>query len=381
MSVYKDTIEEIRSLLNRLASESRRLSEIRYSLSKELVYAGKEVKAGYDKLARVQRDFEKEKEEFEHRKEVFENLCDDFCAESRSVAKVYADFLYTRAKEDIEYLRNKSHPALSSAEKVRQYAKENKKLILKIKEYEYEQLNEWAEVDEQEEAKIESFEMADEDEDTTKYFISEEEYDKYSESERNQLALDRFLRKNLCKSWVGRLYEMQIGYMYEGLGYKVEYRGMLMGKLDGGIDLICRKDNEILYIQCKCWSRSKVIYEKYIMQLYGAAKYWDKDSNSDLFSEAIPVFVCTTELDKRAMTIAKCLGVIVRCVEGPRKDFPMIKCNIGRGGERIYHLPFDQQYRTAKIDSGRGEFYALTVREAEEAGFRRAFRWTGTQTI
>lgn len=60
--------------------------------------------------------------------------------------------------------------------------------------------------------------------------------------------------------------------------------------------------------------------------------------------------------------------------------YPCIKCNLGRdeNGEitKIYHLPFDQQYDSAKINK-KGEFYAMTVAEAEAAGFRRAFKWFG----
>ena len=53
------------------------------------------------------------------------------------------------------------------------------------------------------------------------------------------------------------------------------------------------------------------------------------------------------------------------------------QCNIGKQGEKIYHLPFDQQYDKILIDK-QGEFFAHTVKEAEEKGFRRAFRWSGT---
>ncbi len=60
------------------------------------------------------------------------------------------------------------------------------------------------------------------------------------------------------------------------------------------------------------------------------------------------------------------------------EDYPMIKCNINRNtGERIYHLPFDQQYDKCIINPAEGEFYAKTVKEAEENGFRRAMRWRG----
>jgi len=46
--------------------------------------------------------------------------------------------------------------------------------------------------------------------------------------------------------------------------------------------------------------------------------------------------------------------------------------------EKIYHLPFDQQYDNTKIFE-KGEFYCRTTEEAERKGFRRAFRWHGPQ--
>ncbi len=74
---------------------------------------------------------------------------------------------------------------------------------------------------------------------------------------------------------------------------------------------------------------------------------------------------------------AEVLGVKYR--EGvPLERYPCIKCNISTGnGGRIYHLPFDQQYDATRVDPERGERYALTVVEAEKAGFRKAFRWFG----
>jgi hypothetical protein len=52
----------------------------------------------------------------------------------------------------------------------------------------------------------------------------------------------------------------------------------------------------------------------------------------------------------------------------------MVKCNIAHNTEeKIYHLPFDQQYDRVKI-SLPGEF-SKTVAEAESRGFRRAWRW------
>ena len=65
-------------------------------------------------------------------------------------------------------------------------------------------------------------------------------------------------------------------------------------------------------------------------------------------------------------------------------DFPRIKCNIGidESGKKsmIYHLPFDQQYDKTKIEKP-GEFMAFTVEEAEQRGFRRAWKWHGGDKV
>ena len=49
-------------------------------------------------------------------------------------------------------------------------------------------------------------------------------------------------------------------------------------------------------------------------------------------------------------------------------------------GKKIYHLPFDQQYYRTKIEL-HGEFYAWTVEEAVNAGFRRARRYMFNESI
>ena len=52
----------------------------------------------------------------------------------------------------------------------------------------------------------------------------------------------------------------------------------------------------------------------------------------------------------------------------------MIKGNVNSNGDKIYHLPFDQMYDHTKIIPSKGEQWFLTVKEAENAGFRRAKR-------
>lgn len=51
----------------------------------------------------------------------------------------------------------------------------------------------------------------------------------------------------------GSDYEKYIAYIYKTKGYDVVLHGVLKGKKDGGIDIICTNGNELLLIQCKNW--------------------------------------------------------------------------------------------------------------------------------
>ena len=62
--------------------------------------------------------------------------------------------------------------------------------------------------------------------------------------------------------------------------------------------------------------------------------------------------------------------------------YPSVKCNVARRtGNKIFHLPFDQQYDTVLIEEERLECYVKTVSEAEALGFRHAYRWKGETSI
>lgn len=58
----------------------------------------------------------------------------------------------------------------------------------------------------------------------------------------------------------------------------------------------------------------------------------------------------------------------------------MVKCNVSKNGEKIYHLPFDQQYDKINIQKGKHCQYVWTVAEAEQLGFRRAYAWHPVKT-
>jgi len=52
----------------------------------------------------------------------------------------------------------------------------------------------------------------------------------------------------------------------------------------------------------------------------------------------------------------------------------VIKGNISRGGERIYHMPFHQFYSRTRINESKGERWFYNEQEALDADWRRALR-------
>lgn len=215
------------------------------------------------------------------------------------------------------------------------------------------------------------------DHDSSRNYLSKEEYDTLSVAERNQLALDRYWESHRKSNWqIGRDYEQYIGHLYAQKGYSVDYFGAYNGLGDLGRDLIAKKSNMTLIIQCKHWSSKKQIHENTVCQLYGTLICYCLENNlsQDMVRGVLVTNITLSPMAKRFATFLKIEVVENRSL----KKFPCIKCNINRSSDgsitKIYHLPFDQQYDSCKIDAP-GEFFALTVAEAEAAGFRRAYRW------
>lgn len=328
-------------------------------------------------------------------RKIFEEKSKGFPWLSEAIAEFYkyVDF------EIADYLDNKSHPAHKSADAVRNVSSQSSLLRKQLRVAQnfvnyYETLFPWITeyVGEDLDDLLKSFTEEDDEQqelDPVLKFIPKAEYEMLSVEARNQKALDRYLSSRKKPWQIGRDYERYIGYIYEKQGYKVDYQGIEKGLEDLGRDLICIKRSEIEIVQCKCWASHKTIHEKHINQLYGTAvKYFiehkqifDKKKTLTLFPDLISsgeikaTFVTSTKLSDTANKFADALGIKV-VQEKPLEKYPVIKCNIASSGERIYHLPFDQMYDKTLIKNS-GELYTSTVKEAEDKGFRRAFKWRG----
>jgi hypothetical protein len=309
-----------------------------------------------------------------------------------------AEYYELRDLSVAEYLEKKFRPAQSTADRVRELAKEKRilrKEFLIAKNFVnyYENLFPWLtdyvgeNLDDLIRQIEDSEKTSESEEDPVFQFVPKAEYNKLSEGERNQIALDRYFASRKHPWEIGRDYERYIGYLYEMEGYDVKYQGIEKGLEDLGRDLICKKNGIVDIIQCKYWAQHKTIHEKHINQLFGTSiKYYidfianeKKKSQLSLYPELLKegnikaTFITSTRLSETAMQFAQALGINIKENFGMKK-YPVIKCNISANGNKIYHLPFDQQYDNTKI-SKNGECYVMTVNEAERLGFRRAWKW------
>ena len=296
--------------------------------------------------------------------------------------------LYEAARDDKneKQLREQKRPALKAAERIKEEARrrreaeyENRKTQSIIEYYEniapflIEYKNEIIDDDSQSQEYLRDY-TDDEKSDEVTRFLVKSEYRALSPLERNQLALDRYWDKWKTKKEIGRLYECFVGFLYEAKGYDVEYFGNIKGFEDLGRDLICKKGDEVIIIQCKNWSTFKTIFEKHIFQFFGTVfqykqTYPEKSVNGKFYT--------STNLSDLALSFANEFNIEI-IEEFPLERFPCIKGNISRrNNEKIYHLPFDQQYDKVKIEPNKGEKFFQTVKEAENEGFRRAKRWIG----
>lgn len=343
------------------------------------------VKKQKEELDRKTQELDWKMEEFSNYKQATINNYKRLLAEDAQtypwMAQQFSDFKYLHDIEVANGMAVKSRPALSSAKKVSLIAKEKRELQKQLKMYEYqlhflENMFPWLPSFEQLNVKeaIDCMHNTESEYDRVRNYLSPSEYKKLSNSEKYQLALERWRKRKKTDWEAGRDYERYIGYVYENAGFKVEYVGALHGLEDRGIDLIASKGKKVEVVQCKRYSAkmSKVVRENTVAQIYGVTALFNME-NPNKHAEA--VIITSSSLSAEAKHFAEYLGVKVYENMPLPDDYPIIKCNINKDGEKIYHLPFDQQYDKINIAGKKGAIYIGSVPEAEKLGFRRAKKW------
>lgn len=300
------------------------------------------------------------------------------------LASYYADLYQSFDEKWVLHLRNKNRPAEQKAGEVDKLIHgELREWCLRAKRSEY-QLNfyeslfpwllDFKEVPPMDAFKYVSDGPSDDDERAVmRDYLSPAEWNDLPIAEKYQLALDRYIKRSKTNWEVGIEYERYIGYLCESRGYRVRYYGATMKKEDMGRDLILQRGKKVILIQCKRWAREKVIRENHVFQLAGSVfEYQYSHPDADV----VGVFVATNDFSPVAKLCAERLGIKL-FPNISFAEYPRIKCNIGRDGRKIFHLPMDQQYDNVQICDD-GERYVSTVNEALSLDFRRAYRWRGS---
>lgn len=83
--------------------------------------------------------------------------------------------------------------------------------------------------------------------------------------------IDTILYSNLKKTDWGYIYEKHVGQILSNDGYMVEYNGLLNGFIDGGVDIIAKKNNKDYLMQCKFFQKSTLGKQKIEWILYKAS--------------------------------------------------------------------------------------------------------------
>jgi len=307
-------------------------------------------------------------------------------------ANIIADYKCELDRHIENSLKYKTRPSLKGADAVKILSREKRELIIenvslktKILEYEwlYPEFSDLVDLNYGiHESKLENECFDDESE----RWLSDENYAGLSIEEKCQRALDKYSNRKM-KNWeIGREYERYIGYLYEIDGWEVSYFGIVKGFEDLGRDIIAQKNGVINIIQCKYWSEIKIIHEKHVLQTFATAlEYYlsevggsINDYQSSLKNKKVNSLLYTsTKLSDQAKKMATALNV--KCQEFHKIDWkrPLIKCNISKKGDKIFHLPFDQQYDRIKINIRDGEMFTHSIEDAVSKGFRRAKKWVG----
>jgi len=204
-------------------------------------------------------------------------------------------------------------------------------------------------------------------------WLSPEEYATLTSVEKQQRWIEKYFHHRSANAWeAGIKYERYIGYLCEKEGYKVKYSGALLKLNDMGRDLIATKGKSVYIIQCKRFADHKEIHENHLFQLFGSVTHYASEHPD---KKVTGVFVTSTKLSSVAAECADKLS-LERYENVVFQEYPIIKCNVSHTGEKIYHLPFDQQYDSVSVEVNKGECYVATVDEAEALGYRHAMRHT-----
>jgi uncharacterized protein (DUF3820 family) len=116
--------------------------------------------------------------------------------------------------------------------------------------------------------------------------IVKEDLEKDTSTENNPLTNGKsIIKEDLAKNTSTEIilgdnvsysddFEKIVANTYERKGYKVKYNRLELGHRDSGIDLIAKKNNKTVLIQCEFWTKEDSITHKMVKEFYGNCNFY-----------------------------------------------------------------------------------------------------------
>jgi hypothetical protein len=307
-----------------------------------------------------------EREALEESERTLATLVADRAAGIDIVARAWADYEVAKAEATAAWLVSKPHPAPSAAATVRRLGRKLGEARRRAEAAEwraemYESDLDWL---------AECRRLAGQEDltpangDPVDAWLDEDELHHLPRPLRTQLALDRAVRAQTTPWHLAQDYERYVAYLRSSAGFAVTWRR------SQGLerDLVARLDGTIEIVHCARAVPPRAVDDRRVGRLHAAVVATRLESRG---RQVTGTLVTTTVLSTQARALAEALRLDVR-EEMPHPEWPRIKCTAGdRGARRTYTLPLDPGYDDTPVDIARGDFFALTVAEAEERGFSR----------
>lgn len=133
------------------------------------------------------------------------------------------------------------------------------------------------------------------------------EYTRKLKEEREKERKEKYKQQIQDNIKKGKEYEEFVAGYFKIDGYEIELHGIKNGVKDKGIDIICKKDNELILIQCKNWradTKYKINHEKLKAFVGSCTEYINQNR---LFDKNIKLKFVTSNyiLDKSAEMFLK----------------------------------------------------------------------------
>ncbi len=185
-------------------------------------------------------------------------------------------------------------------------------------------------------------------------------------------ASDPFWPKyiNNCENGIENRYALYVGYLYERMGWHVDYKGYRFGGnsieiAEEGERLICRKEDKAVIIQCRAWVKGEIVYLPFVHRLIALSVEFKKDNPA---FHVYGKFFTRYSFSARARSAAQRCHISLR-EQFPFSFFPYVKCKAGADGHNVHYTPYYGEHFHTDIDPRNGDLFCWTEQQAIDLGF------------